>query len=350
MPNCKDTPNTTPLRHPGEVVVLVLKAPPCVGRDMAFLFRSADESAAAFNAAGNTTEALVFGQCGVEPCIYKFIAASFVSVYVNTCFLVVEVMMITHGPQGNNRRILEALAHIMSGPIAFLAFFQGDFLGSLLFFLSIWHFMCDTGHARPSYFFLFPCKRLGLPLGIWLESFWTLLHHMFIGTFKIAMDMGFIRDTISDQLPWVQRFALMWIGGATLSHLSMGMSMFDIQFCWHGDSSVLRFASVALRIGAAATLAFAPDTWTQAPVGVQAAMVGDLLWMTVMILFVGKNVLFPPSEEDLCQFLEHELEPQPGDERLSVAERLERRHSLMEASRTSLSRTSQVHCHRVMRP
>ena len=134
---------------------------------------------------------------------------------------------------------------------------------------------------------------------------------------------------------------IVWMFGATLSHLSIGMSMFDIQLCWRGDAFILRLVSGIARMGAASTLAFASPFGASA--AVQVAMLVDLIWMTVMFLFVVKHQLYPPSETQLELYIpEQEQVGQPGDERLSVAERLERRSS-------RLSDKLQVHRHRVMR-
>ena len=73
-----------------------------------------------------------------------FLAAIFISIYLNSCFLVAEAIFIAHGPHGHLRHMIDSMAHILSGPIAFIAFFNGGFLGTLLFFCSIWHFLCDT--------------------------------------------------------------------------------------------------------------------------------------------------------------------------------------------------------------
>ena len=71
----------------------------------------------------------------------NFVAAVFISIYLNSCFLVAEAIFIAHGPQGHLRHMIDSMAHILSGPIAFIAFFNGGFLGTFLFFCSIWHFL-----------------------------------------------------------------------------------------------------------------------------------------------------------------------------------------------------------------
>ena len=50
-----------------------------------------------------------------------FLAAIFISIYLNSCFLVAEAIFIAHGPQGHLRHMIDSMAHILSGPIAFIA-------------------------------------------------------------------------------------------------------------------------------------------------------------------------------------------------------------------------------------
>ena len=183
-----------------------------------------------------------------EPIIMRMLTAFFISCYITGCFLVAEIMMVAHGPQGKRRDVIEALAHIASGPIAFLSFFQGDFVGTMLFFLAIWHFLSDTGNARPSYVFLCPCrKRGGLDFWLWFESLWLLIHHTFIGTFKLSVEMGLVSTTGGGVQ--IERALHFWIAGATMSHLAIGMDMFSVRCCTNYDFHLVRVTSVVLRMG-----------------------------------------------------------------------------------------------------
>jgi hypothetical protein len=85
--------------------------------------------------------------------------AVMISGYINFCFFVSEVAMIAFGPQGETRHVLDTMAHILAGPIAFLGFLNAGFTGSFFFFLALWHFLCDAGRARPSYIRVFPRTR-----------------------------------------------------------------------------------------------------------------------------------------------------------------------------------------------
>lgn len=127
--------------------------------------------------------------------VQELLAALIISMFINSCLFVGEVAFVTHGPQGELRHNIDAMAHVLTGPIAFIAFFNSDFTGTFLFFMSLWHFLCDSGRARPSYVTLGPCK---LQFFDWFESLWLLVHHIFIGTFKVATDLRiFNLDAVS---------------------------------------------------------------------------------------------------------------------------------------------------------
>ena len=81
--------------------------------------------------------------------------------------------MLVYGPTGAYRHTLDTMAHILAGPISFLGFLNGGFTGSFFFFLSLWHFLCDSGRARPSY--LRERPRTREEFWIWFESLWLLV-------------------------------------------------------------------------------------------------------------------------------------------------------------------------------
>jgi hypothetical protein len=91
------------------------------------------------------------------------------------CFLVAEIAMLTHGPSCERRHSLDMMAHILTGPISFLAFLNGGFMGSFFFFFSLWHFLCDSNRARPSCVLVYPHTRA--EFWVWFESLWLLIHH-----------------------------------------------------------------------------------------------------------------------------------------------------------------------------
>ena len=222
-----------------------------------------------------------------------FAAAVFISVYLNSCFLVAETIMITHGPQGKLRVMIDAMAHVLSGPIAFIAFFNGGFLGTFLFFCSIWHFLCDTGNARPSYVFLSPCRN-GASCEkrfVWFTSFWLLVHHTFIGVFKLSIDMGIVDPNAPgcESCTPPHHLIRSWMAGATMSHLSMGMSHFGLR-----GAVQLRLLSLVLRVGVGEVGLIL----TQRGTLLQLAMMWDLFWMTIMIALVMRPRCADSSDAD----------------------------------------------------
>ena len=48
------------------------------------------------------------------------------------------------------RKTVDGLAHILTGPISVIAFYSSDTLGTVLFFGSLWHFLCDCAATRPT--------------------------------------------------------------------------------------------------------------------------------------------------------------------------------------------------------
>ena len=198
--------------------------------------------------------------------------AALISAYINICFIVAEVAFVVYGPKGEFREALDTLAHILAGPISFLGFLNGGFMGSLCFFLSLWHFLCDSGRARPSYVRV--CPRNRHEFLVWFESFWLLLHHWYIGAFKL------LSTDLASQLPGIKfnsgdlRFYVRWWAcGATLSHLSFGMQALGMK-----NHVYARVLSVVLRMGSAALIVALRDN-----LAVRVAYAWDLVWMTVII-------------------------------------------------------------------
>ena len=87
-----------------------------------------------------------------------------ISAYLNFCFFVGEIAFVSYGPTGKVRHTLDMMAHILTGPISFLGFLNGGFMGSFFFFFSLWHFLCDSNRARPSLVRVMPTSR---------EEFWV---------------------------------------------------------------------------------------------------------------------------------------------------------------------------------
>ena len=252
--------------------------------------------------------------------INNFLAAVIISVYINGCFLVAEIAFISHGPQGRTREMIDSMAHILSGPIAFISFFNGGFLGTFMFFMAIWHFLCDTGTARPSYVFLSSslCRHGCSGKLQWFTSFWLLVHHVFIGVFKLSLDLGLVdisgatcmrpEGCISPV-----HMTRCWMGGATMSHLSFGMAHFGLK-----GAMPIRILSIVLRVG----VGDIGLVLTQPGSLIRLAMSWDLFWMCVMIALtlrpLPKAVVHEAAHGNDAKCLEP-LDPQGGggDDELS---------------------------------
>ena len=104
-----------------------------------------------------------------------------ISIYINLCLMVAEVAVLAFGPRDHHRETLDTLAHILAGPSPSS---DSSTAGSwiVFFFLSLWHFLCDSGEARPSLIRVCPTNWKGLGL---FESLWLLIHHVYIGAFKL---------------------------------------------------------------------------------------------------------------------------------------------------------------------
>ena len=100
--------------------------------------------------------------------------AAMISAYLNFCFFVGEIAFVSYGPTGKVRHTLDVMAHILTGPISFLGFLNGGFMGSFFFFFSLWHFLCDSNRARPSLVRVMPTSRE--EFWVWFESLWLLIH------------------------------------------------------------------------------------------------------------------------------------------------------------------------------
>jgi|MDSY01.2.fsa_nt_gb hypothetical protein len=201
------------------------------------------------------------------------------SFFIN-CFLFVgEIAMLGSGLRQGNRSTIDGFAHILTGPVSVIAFYQADTLASVLFFGCLWHFLCDCAATRPTYLLLFPWAtrsqevkdRLGdraLPAIAyfrWFESLLIFLHHIFIGTVKVALDRAALAPIEYPVL------LFLFIAGAGLAHLSFGMSVFRIRLAFK-----VLVVSQVLRFGA--DVAIVTLTWGHKS-DWQFLMLGDLCWL-----------------------------------------------------------------------
>jgi len=210
--------------------------------------------------------------------------AIMISAYLNFCFFVAEIAFVQYGPPPHHRHALDMMAHILTGPIAFLGFLNGGFLGSFAFFFSLWHFLCDSNRARPSLVRVLPTSMA--EFWVWFESLWLLIHHWFIGTFKLLSTELRIPGTDTNAEP-IRYYIRTWILGATLSHLSFGMGALGM-----GGASFVRIASVGFRMGAALTIVL-----KQFGTNFTIAYTWDLIWMSVILALTCRKAICAGSAE-----------------------------------------------------
>ena len=214
--------------------------------------------------------------------ILTVMEGAMISFYINFCFLICEIGMLSFGPKGQIRHTLDTMGHILAGPISFLGFLNGGFMSSFFFFMSLWHFMCDSGQSRPSLIRELPQNFE--EFWVWFESCWLFLHHWYIGTFKLlSTDLNEQLDGIDLQSGSIRFLIRTWVLGATLSHLSFGMNALNMK-----GHNALRILSVFFRMGAAAAIVAGQYS---APTAVRMAYGWDLCWMTVILLLTLRKAL-----------------------------------------------------------
>ena len=129
-----------------------------------------------------------------------------------------------------------------------IGFLNGGFMRSLFFFLSLWQFLCDSGEARPSLIRVCPtnCKEFW----VWFELLWLLTHHAYIGTFKLlSTDLAAQLQGVNTSEGPIRFLIRTWVGGATMSHLSFGMTPLGMR-----GANFFRVLSVFMRMGAASAV------------------------------------------------------------------------------------------------
>jgi len=73
------------------------------------------------------------------------------AVFINLCLFVGELAtLIAYRGVTETRKNIDGLAHILTGPISVISFYSSDSLGTVLFFGSLWHFLCDCAATRPT--------------------------------------------------------------------------------------------------------------------------------------------------------------------------------------------------------
>jgi hypothetical protein len=219
---------------------------------------------------------------GLSPeTINTVLEAVYISSYLNICFMVAEIAVLAYGPQGSYRQTLDTLAHILAGPISFLGFLNGGFVGSLFFFLSLWHFLCDSGQARPS--LIRECPTSWAEFWVWFESCWLLLHHIYIGAFKLlSTDLAGQLEGVNTSRGPVRFLIRTWVGGATMSHLSFGMTALHLK-----GATFFRALSVFMRMGAAIAIVIVHSDQT----ALRMAYTWDLVWMGVILSLTVRKAL-----------------------------------------------------------
>ena len=171
------------------------------------------------------------------------------SLFTNGCFMVGEVAMLVAGPCHAQRKRIDGFVHTLTGPVSVFAFYQGDTLASVLFFLTLWHFLMDCASTRPSRVLLLPrAGRQGASYVLdtvrWVESIMIFSHHVLIGSVKLAVGAALLevrassqpypvptplRSVPSSQAPSQPGLLLLFIIAAGLAHLSFGLLSFSLR-------------------------------------------------------------------------------------------------------------------------
>eukprot|EP00419_Tripos_fusus_P038925 CAMPEP_0172785960 /NCGR_PEP_ID=MMETSP1074-20121228/205707_1 /TAXON_ID=2916 /ORGANISM="Ceratium fusus, Strain PA161109" /LENGTH=319 /DNA_ID=CAMNT_0013622973 /DNA_START=68 /DNA_END=1027 /DNA_ORIENTATION=+ len=196
-----------------------------------------------------------------------------VALLLNGSFFVGELAMLMACPLPQVRKVIDGFAHILTAPISVIAFYGTDSLGTLLFFGSLWHFLCDCAQTRPTYVLLLPCRgwrTSSRDCVRWFESLWILLHHIFIGTVKLGLDWGIFNESRDPLLLFI------FVGGAGLAHLSFGMNAFGIR-----GSLAMLVISQLLRLGA--DVAIVLKTWGQDD-DWKFFMLADPFWLCTLLM------------------------------------------------------------------
>lgn len=158
-------------------------------------------------------------------------------------------------------------------------------MGTLIFFLCLWHFLCDTGCTRPTHVLVVPWRTQpwnssswlrGVTMLQWAMSWLVLFHHLAIGTFKVAMDSAVFGDASGKGFEIAAQTLSLVLCGAALSHLSYAMCHFGVP----GDRYV-RIFSVACRLGGDAASIAVGDS-----LALRLIFACDILWMCCMITCV----------------------------------------------------------------
>lgn len=208
--------------------------------------------------------------------LIQILRAVMLSIFMNFSLFVGELAMLVNGPSEDVRRGIDGLCNILVGPVSVISFYYPDSLATLLFFGSLWHFLCDRAATRPTYLLLFPWQKPGRDSLRWFESCWILVHHTAMGTVKLGLDWGDIPPCPHPLLLFV------FIVGAGFAHMSFGMQAFGITlpFC---SPSTLFALSQLLRIAADVSIFVllemedGDNTW-------KYLMAADFAWLMVMFV------------------------------------------------------------------
>eukprot|EP00811_Abedinium_folium_P000888 NODE_10815_length_1327_cov_3.196667.p1 GENE.NODE_10815_length_1327_cov_3.196667~~NODE_10815_length_1327_cov_3.196667.p1 ORF type:complete len:313 (+),score=62.71 NODE_10815_length_1327_cov_3.196667:216-1154(+) len=231
---------------------------------------------------------------------WNMVGVFVLSLFINACFFVAEIGALFH--RVPHDRLVDAYAHILMGPIVCIAFIDGgSFAGTFTFFFALWDFLCHTGRGCPSY--VLAGFETQYEAWWWFECFLMCVHHVYIGAGKLAFDLGYFdfggneRTALSEKVIYA---LYMWLGGACLTHLAMGMRLLSIR-----GSATVRVLSAFLRIGGQAVLI---ATQTGA---LRAGMILDMVWLMVMITTL---LTFPPPPDEMGTPVDVSEMPDPVDD------------------------------------
>lgn len=235
--------------------------------------------------AGDVADPALDGSASAGEFIGKLSNVFLLAFWIHLSLFVGELAMLRSGTGKEARKTVDGFAHILTMPITIISFYQGDTIGTILFFGSLWHFLCDSAGTRPTYVLLVPGfggRTKPVHFLRWFESLWITTHHVAIGTVKLAIDSGVVAKPSKPLGPIL---LLLFIVGAGLAHLSFGMAAFGIK-----GSVQLLVVSQVLRVGADVAMVLYERANSHAA-DWAVLMFADFVWVLVMLAVRALNAL-----------------------------------------------------------
>ena len=147
---------------------------------------------------GNVVVTFLYDEDDKFPKIWSVLARS---AYLTACLFVAELavmaLLVRSGPGGavaHSRRVLiSSLADLLLGPVSVISFYESGIFGTVLFFGTLWHFLLDHSHTRPTHILAVPwgrnlrnmIKESGLPASVHVVQW--IMSCLWVQTPRVAM-------------------------------------------------------------------------------------------------------------------------------------------------------------------